>query len=417
MTKKILLITLIGIMLLSVGCSNDRGEITDEDNNNLEEEIVDENDKDKEKEEEVDEIEEIVNSMTLDEKIGQLLVFGLDGTVMDEHVKEMIEKNNIGGFILFGNNISDENQTVELLNSLKRTNAQNSIPLFLATDEEGGMVSRLPDSFSKLPNAKKIGDMNDRNISLEYGKILGARIKELGFNMNFAPVLDINSNPNNPVIGNRAFGSDVDTVVDNGLQVMRGINSEKVISVVKHFPGHGDTNTDSHIDLPVIDKEINELENLELVPFKEAINTDADGIMIAHILFQKLDAHNPSTLSYDIINGLLREKLSYDGVVISDDMTMGAIADNYTIEEASVKFLKAGGDLLLICHGYENQINVLNRIKQEVESHNITEEELDEKVYRIIRLKKAYNLQDSVIDEFSIEDVNSRTKEVLKRID
>jgi beta-N-acetylhexosaminidase len=311
----------------------------------------------------------------------------------------------------------DVDQTLELLNSIKKTNASSgNMPLFFALDEEGGKVARLSDFYTDLPSASKIGDINDSEISTEYGRILGERLKNFGFNVDFAPVLDVNSNPKNPVIGVRAFGSDVDTVVNNGLKVMEGIDSTGVIPVVKHFPGHGDTGTDSHVDLPVINKTLEELESLELVPFKKAIENEAQALMVAHILFRELDSEYPATLSHDIITGLLRENLSYDGVVISDDMTMGAIMENYTVEEASVKFLKAGGDILLICHGYENQLNALNRVKEEVKSGNITEDELDEKVYRIIKLKMKYGLKDNIVENIDLESINLRTKNLLNKI-
>lgn len=410
--KKLIILSFVILLLLLGGCRKDNENIVEnpEDNNPSEEDIVEEP-------EEVDEIQKILDGMTIDEKIGQLFIFGLEGTTLDEHMINVIESNHIGGFILFKQNIVDVDQTLELLNSIKKTNASSgNMPLFFALDEEGGKVARLSDFYTDLPSASKIGDINDSEISTEYGRILGERLKNFGFNVDFAPVLDVNSNPKNPVIGVRAFGSDVDTVVNNGLKVMEGIDSTGVIPVVKHFPGHGDTGTDSHVDLPVINKTLEELESLELVPFKKAIENEAQALMVAHILFRELDSEYPATLSHDIITGLLRENLSYDGVVISDDMTMGAIMENYTVEEASVKFLKAGGDILLICHGYENQLNALNRVKEEVKSGNITEDELDEKVYRIIKLKMKYGLKDNIVENIDLESINLRTKNLLNKI-
>ena len=410
MNRNIFLIIILVLILILSGCKNTREEIID-DNNQPNEKIIE-----KQELEDIDEIAELLKTMTIDEKIGQLFIFGLNGAEIDEHTINMINKNHIGGFILFKYNIEDEKQTANLLNSLKETNNVNPIPLFLSIDEEGGRVRRLPNSFLKLPEAKKIGDTNDGKISLEYGKILGIRIKSLGFNMDFAPVLDINSNPKNPVIGNRAFGSTTDIVVSNGLQVMKGIRSEDIISIIKHFPGHGNTSMDSHIDIPTVNEGLKELEGLELIPFTKGIDEGVDGIMVGHILYPELDKDMPATLSKNIINDILRGKLSYKGVVISDDMTMGAIVKNYSIEDASAKFLKAGGDIVLVCHGYENQLNVIDRIKQEVQIGNISEVELDEKVYRIIKLKQKYNIEDNLIDEVNIDAINARTKELLDKI-
>ncbi len=398
-------------MLIVSSCRNKKEDIID-DNKQDDGKVVEDNTEDKDK----DEVKEFIKNMTIDEKIGQLMIVGLDGTEIDENIKYMIEKKHIGGFILFKNNIVNAEQTAELLNTLKETNNSNPLPLFLSVDEEGGNVYRLPQEFLKMPAARKIGDINDEKISLEYGKILGMRIKSLGFNMDFAPVLDVNSNPNNPVIGNRAFGFTVDIVADNGLQAMKGINSENIVSIVKHFPGHGDTATDSHIKLPVVDKELKELESLELIPFAKAIAENVDGIMVAHILFPKIDGDNPSTISKAIIDDMLREKLAYDGVVISDDMTMGAIMENYGIEDASVRFLKAGGDIVLVCHGYDNQIKVIDKIREEVENGGITEGEIDEKVERIIKLKRKYNIEDNLIDKVDIEPVNAMTRGLLDEI-
>ena len=411
--KKLYLYILLSLILILTGCRKGESIV---DKNRQKEDMPEEEIESNEELENKDRIQNIIDEMTLGEKIGQLIIIGLNGYTIDDHTKEMIEKYNIGGFILFKYNISDENQTLELLNNLKKVNSNNSIPLFLSIDEEGGRVSRLPKSFSKLPSAGKIGDINDKDISLEYGKIIGKRIKSLGFNMNFGPVLDVNSNPKNPVIGDRAFGSTAEIVVDNGVQVMEGISSENIISVIKHFPGHGDTNMDSHIELPVIDKDLKEVEELELTPFIEGIKQGADGIMIGHILFSKLDSEYPATLSREIITKLLREKLAYNEIIISDDMTMGAIIKNYTIEDAAVKFLKAGGDIVLVCHGYENQIKIINRIKEEVNIGTISEEELDEKVYRILKVKEKYKLEDNLVEKVDIDSLNSQTKELLNKI-
>ncbi|NLY77729.1 MAG: beta-N-acetylhexosaminidase [Tissierellia bacterium] len=410
MLSKTLTISLLVIILILTGCGRIEEEPIVDEHNNGTDQIVEED------EEEIDEIMKIVNDMTVEEKIGQLFIFGLEGTEADESDLRAVEENHIGGFVLLKDNIDDADQTVRLLNTLKSRNSSNRLPLFLAVDEEGGLVSRLSDIYLDLPLASTIGEIDDGEVSLEYGQILGQRVRELGFNLNFAPVLDINSNPKNPIIGKRAYGTDVNTVVNNGLRVMEGINSTNVISVGKHFPGHGDTSVDSHIGLPVIDKSLEEMKSLELVPFEKAIEEGIDAIMVAHILFTQLDGENPATLSYNIITELLRERMSFDGVVISDDMTMGAIIENYTIEDAAYKFLKAGGDILLVCHGQDNRLKALNRIKDEVEKGNISEKELDEKVYRIVRLKMKYGLRDGIVEKYDVKSINNRIEQMLNRI-
>lgn len=413
MIKKIFTVILIGFVLILTSCNTGPIDTTEKEREKSNEGTIE---KEEEIPEEIDKIKEQLTNMTMEEKIGQLFIFGFTGREIDDKTIDMIEKNHIGGFILFKENIKSVEQNVDILNTLKETNKINPVPLFLAIDEEGGRVSRLPKPFPKMLPAKAIGDINDKDISLQYGKILGNRLKTIGFNMNFAPVMDINSNPKNPVIGDRAFGTTIDVVVDNSIQVMEGISLENIIPVIKHFPGHGDTKTDSHIDIPVVNKTMDELEKLELIPFTQAIETGVDSIMIGHILFPELDKSNPATLSNTIINDILREKLSFNGVIISDDMSMGAIAKNYNIEDAVVKFIKAGGDIALVCHSYEVQLSLFDRIKEELEKGNIKEEEINEKVYRIIKLKEKYDIDDSIIYEADIEKTNEKTKEFLDKI-
>ena len=416
MIKKPYLIILLVIVLLLTACNRAKMDVGEEDNFNKKNLKEDTPLKETNETQDIDEIQELLDNMTLEEKIGQLFIFGINGTKINQNTIELIEKNHIGGFILFRENIESGEQTLELLNDLKEKNKNNPLPLFLAIDEEGGRVSRLPREFPKMPAAKKIGDINNKDISFQYGEILGMRIKSLGFNMDFAPVMDINSNPKNPVIGDRAFGSTVDIVVDNSIETMKGINSKNIIPVIKHFPGHGDTIVDSHIDVPIINKSLEELEKLELIPFVKAIENDVDSIMIGHILFSELDDTNPATLSNTIINHILREKLKFKGVIISDDLNMGAIARNYDIKEAVIKYFKAGGDIALICHSEEEEYEIFNMIKDEIKNGKIKEEEIDEKVYRIINLKRKYNIEDNTIQNFNMQKLNGETEKFLKKL-
>ncbi|OLS02818.1 beta-N-acetylhexosaminidase [Tissierella creatinophila] len=357
-----------------------------------------------------------IEGMTLKEKIGQLLVVGFEGTSINSDIENYIENYKVGGFILFSRNIRNADESFKLINDIKEKNTQNSIPLFISIDEEGGGVSRLPKEFLKLPSAKMIGNANREEISFEYGKVIGVRVKSLGFNLDFAPVLDINSNPKNPVIGDRSFGDTEKIVSKNGISVVKGLKEEGLISAVKHFPGHGDTSVDSHKNLPVVYKTKDELKDLELIPFKKAIKEDIDAIMVAHILYKDIDKDYPATMSKSIIEKLLREDLSFKGVVMSDDMTMGAIIKTYSLEEASVKFLKSGGDILLICHGRDNPRLVFEAIEKAVEEKILSEEEIDKKVYRIISLKKKYKINDKSLMKYDIEKINKLTDDFLKKV-
>lgn len=363
-----------------------------------------------------DKIKKQIKSMTLQEKVGQLIISGFQGHEISDYTKELINKYYIGGFILFSRNINNKEQTLKLLNDLKGENSEKEIPLFLSIDEEGGKVSRLPNSYIKIPEAMKFGNKNDKEVSYNLGEILGRRVISLGFNLNFAPVLDIYSNSKNKVIGNRAYGTNAETVVENGIEVMRGIRNTGVIPAVKHFPGHGDTNLDSHIDLPIIDKTLEELENLELIPFEKAIKEEVEIIMIAHILYPEIDINYPATMSKNIIENYLRRTMGYNGVIVSDDMTMGGITKNYNLEDAVFKFIQSGGDLALICHGEENPILAINKIIDGVNKGDISQREIDEKVYRILNLKESYNLKDKRLESVNLENLNKDTKLLIEKL-
>ncbi len=362
-----------------------------------------------------EEITKLLQSMTLEEKVGQLVITGVDGYNNDEHSELLIKNYHVGGFILFKKNIQDSAQLSNLLNSLKASNASaNKVPLFLSVDEEGGRVSRLPDEFRKIPSNKVIGKKDDSALSYKVGAILGKELNSFGFNMDFAPVLDIDSNPKNPVIGDRSFGNTSELVSGLGVETMKGIQSQNIISVVKHFPGHGDTSVDSHVGLPKVNHDLERLMSFELVPFKKAIENGADTVMIAHILLPKLDSKNPASLSKAVITDLLRTKMNYNGVVITDDITMGAITKNFDIGAAAVKSIQAGGDIVLVCHGFDKQETVIKALLEAAESGQISAERLEESVYRILELKRKYSLADSPSGTVDPKSINAEIAELFK---
>lgn len=356
-----------------------------------------------------------INNMTLDEKIGQLIICGFDGYTLDNNFKNLIKENHLGGVILFSKNIKNSDGLINLINSLKETNSSNKIPLFISVDEEGGPVSRMPNEIYDIPSNKYIGQINNEDFSYEIGKLLGKQLSAFGFNLNFAPVLDINSNPNNPVIGIRSFGNDKDLVSKLGVKVINGIKEENIIPVAKHFPGHGDTSVDSHLNLPVVNHDFNRLNNFELIPFKEAIKNGVDAIMVAHILLPKLDKNNPATLSKTIITDILRNKLNFNGLILTDDMTMGAITENYNIGDAAVKSINAGSDIILVCHETNNINTVINSIKLAVSKNIITESRINESVYRILSTKEKFNLNNNTIDFVDIKSINYEVNKVLQK--
>src|SRR5699024_7934943 len=331
---KNIIVVLFVMSLLIIGCNkvgednmnNNKGNFNSEEKNDE----VKEND-----------IREKIESMSLDEKLGQLIIVGFEGTDINDNISSFIKDLKVGGVIHFKRNIESVEQVIELNNNIKELNKDSDIPLFVSIDEEGGDVSRLSQEYKDLPTANRLGQLDNEDVSFEYGELLGLRLKSLGFNLNYAPVMDINSNINNPVIGDRAFGNNPELVSKHGLQVMKGIESKNIISSIKHFPGHGDTGVDSHVGLPEMNKSLEEIREFEFVPFKNAIEDDLDMVMVGHILFSEIDNEYPSTMSKKIITNILRDELGFTGVVITDDLTMGAITKNYTLEEATLKFLQA----------------------------------------------------------------------------
>ncbi|WP_188384662.1 beta-N-acetylhexosaminidase [Ornithinibacillus halotolerans] len=350
----------------------------------------------------------LLETLTLDEKIGQMIIAGIEGTTPTPETINLIEDYKVGGIIFFRDNLTSYSQARNLVNGIKRMNANsNNIPLFLSVDQEGGRVFRLPD-LEGLPTSWDIGINNNPELSYQVGNILAQQLHAYGMNMNYAPVLDVNNNPDNPVIGDRAFGDSPDLVTKLGIQTMKGMSEENIIPVIKHFPGHGDTTVDSHYELPLIDKSLQQLYDLELIPFIEAIGQGADVVMIAHILFPQLDSVHPSSMSKAVITELLREELGFDGVVVTDDMMMDAIENHYDIGDAAVLSIKSGTDIILISEHYEDIVHTIEKIKMAVQQGELSEQRIDESVERILRLKEKYNLNNEEVEYHDLQYINEQ---------
>lgn len=388
-------------LLISCGGNNIKEEKDDKEQSNNKEQINNEEGK------VVDKVKEKLDTMTLNEKIGQLFIVGFEGDTINDEIKDLVSNQHVGGVIYFSRNVVDSNQIINLNNEIK--SLENDIPLFISIDEEGGLVSRVPEEFVSLPSSGYIGEFNDENLSYSVGKILSEELNMLGFNMDFAPVLDIDSNPNNTVIGERAFGNNAEIVSRLGIKTMEGLRDGGVIPVVKHFPGHGDTDIDSHYGLPIVTKTLEELKNLEFIPFKNAIDNGADAVMVSSIILSTIDSENPSTMSKKVMADILRNDLGFEGVIATDDMTMGAIMDNYNLSDAVVMSINSGGDLILVCHGYDDILNSILAVKDAVNSNIISEERINDSVYRILKLKEKYKVNDDKIDgNIDINSINTK---------
>lgn len=343
------------------------------------------------KETDQDYISKLLEEMTLEEKIGQMMIIHYREPKLDETLSNMLETIKPGGFIFFKENLVTYEDSLELIKSIKDS---AKIPMFLSIDQEGGKVDRLKTikgiSFSNMPAMSEIGKTNNEDIAYGTGAQIAHNLKMLDLNMNFAPVLDIYSNPKNTVIGTRSFGDNVEIVSKMGLALSKGLKDNDIIPVYKHFPGHGNTETDSHVALPIVTKSKEELLKEELIPFKNAITNGAEVIMIGHLAVPSItNSYIPASLSKKIITNLLKEELNYQNIVITDALNMKALTDNYSEKEIIEKAINAGVDILLMP---ENPINAVNIIKEGITSGSIKEEQINSSVKKILNLKYKYNI-------------------------
>ena len=337
----------------------------------------------------------IVAGMTLEQKIGQLLHVGLRGRVLDPTIARQIGQSYVGGVILFARNIGTPEQLRELTRGLQFASMRASVvPLLISVDQEGGRVQRLgPELATHFPSLMAVGRTDSSSYAEEIGLVTGHELRRLGINLVLAPVLDINNNAANPVINVRSFGQTAGVVTRLGLAYNRGVAAALSGPVIKHFPGHGDTSVDSHLDLPVIHKTRSQLEELELVPFRAAIADGARIVMVAHLLLPDLDPSHPASLSRSTVSGLLREEVGFDGLVMTDAIEMQAIADRYSPGQIAVQAFRAGVDILLVS-GYDPRViaEMVRALRAGFVSGELSIADLDRSVERQIGYKLAQGL-------------------------
>ncbi len=324
--------------------------------------------------------------MNLKSKISQLLVGGFDGPTPPKDLSKLIKSHGMGGVILFRTNLEEPVQIARLNNRLQRLSSL--APLFIMVDQEGGRVCRLPLPFTRFPPGAMLGVCNSYRLAYRVGQATARELKAVGINMNLAPVLDVNTNPANSVIGDRAFGSDPMLVSKLGLAQMVGLEDQKVLACGKHFPGHGNTLEDSHFALPSVGESLDRMIQVELKPFQHAIENRIQAIMTAHVIYKSLDPRHPATLSKKIITKLLREAMRFRGLVLTDDLYMKAVADHYELTQASIQSIQAGADLLLICREPEAQIRVIDALYQAVKKGALSEQRIDQSLSRILAVKE-----------------------------
>ncbi|MED4587369.1 glycoside hydrolase family 3 protein [Priestia flexa] len=378
----------------------------------------------------------IVSEMTLEEKVGQMLMpdfrnwkkqgdkMAVGFTEMNDEVGSIIKKYHIGGVILFAENVVDTEQTVRLVNGLQ--SASEDIPLLVTIDQEGGIVTRL-QSGTNLPGNMALGATRRERNAYKTGEIIGKELSSLGINVNFSPTIDVNNNPGNPVIGVRSFSSDPKLVAKLGVQTIKGLQKQNIATAAKHFPGHGDTAVDSHYGLPVVSHDKKRLDEVELYPFKQAMDAGVDMIMTAHLQFPALDDTTytskkdgqqitvPATLSRGIITDLLRKELGYNGIVVTDALNMKAISDNFGQEEAVIMAINAGVDIALMpaqvnsIEMEKNLEDVYSGVINAVHSGEIPMAEINDSAERIIDLKIKRGIY-----EATDQNVDKKVKNALR---
>jgi beta-N-acetylhexosaminidase len=333
----------------------------------------------------------LISKMSLEEKIGQMFQVGFSGAEITSGISEMIRDYHVGGIIYFRRNIKSLRQVFKLSNELQAIsiNQRVGLPLMISTDQEGGIVHRLIGG-THFPGSMVLGATKNTELAERMGQAIAKELETVGINMNFAPVLDVNCNSLNPVIGVRSFGEDPFWVAKLGVAFIKGVQAEGVIACGKHFPGHGDTVADSHLTLPVVKHDRNHLEKVEFYPFMQAIQAGVDSIMTAHICFPSIEPKEdiPATLSYNVLTNLLRKELGYRGIIITDCMEMKAIADGFGISEGAIMSIKAGSDIVLVSHSINKQKQAIEMVVEAVRKGEISEERINQSLLRILQLKK-----------------------------
>jgi beta-N-acetylhexosaminidase len=319
---------------------------------------------------------------------GQLLVGGFPGEQIHEEFASLVTEGVIGGAILFPSNPTSLEQLADSMERL--TSLTPPWPLWVAIDQEGGRVQRLRAPFPQLPPMRTFGDARKKTLAQRAGHLIGESLRLFGIQQDYAPVLDVDSNPANPIIGDRSFSRDPSTVARLAAAFIDGLQTAGVAACGKHFPGHGDTGSDSHLELPTLPHDRARLDEIELVPFRAAVRADVAAIMTAHILFPALDAEHPATLSERVIEPLLRKELGFDGVIVSDDLEMRAIADHYGIEDAAVRAVRAGCDQLIISERPSLMRSAHRALVDAVERGSLEKRRLFEAAERVRRLKATF---------------------------
>jgi beta-N-acetylhexosaminidase len=323
---------------------------------------------------------------------GQCLMIGFDGYQASAELRQLLREHAIGGVILFARNVAEPEQLAALVAELQdiARAAGHERPLLVAVDQEGGRVARLRAPWTEWPPMRTLGRSGSEDLARRTGAALAEQLVPCGIHLDFAPVVDVDTNARNPVIGDRSFGDDPSLVARLGAALVEGLQAGGVAACAKHFPGHGDTELDSHLALPAVDHSPDRLGDVELRPFRAAIAAGVASVMTAHVVVRALDEELPATLSPRVVRELLRAELGFGGVVVSDDLEMKAIAGKWRARVAAVRAVQAGCDLLLVCHSADAQAEAHEALVRAVESGAISHKDLEDAAERVRRLKERF---------------------------
>lgn len=321
--------------------------------------------------------------------IGQLAFVGFDGYALPDGVRQLAKTFDIGGVVFFARNVQEPEQVAEL--SRASQGLAEEMPLWVSVDQEGGRVARLKRPFTEWPPMQTLGRAGDDALAARFARALATELTAVGISLDFTPVLDVLTNPKNPVIGDRALAERAEDVARLGAAIIRTLQAEGIAACGKHFPGHGDTSVDSHFELPLVEHPPDRLDAVEYVPFKAAIAADVAAIMTAHILLPALDEERPATLSRRIVYGELREKLGFNGLILTDDMSMKAISSRYGLSEATVQAIAAGCDGVLMCApGADAQMAALEALIYAVEQGRVPQKRVEDALARQRKVKARF---------------------------
>ena len=351
-----------------------------------------------------------IKNLSIEEKIGQMIIVGLDTKEPYARLEELVVKHKVGGILLYKKNYKTYEEMVKLINHIKKLNSNNKVPILICIDQEGGRVNRMPKEFLNIPPANTLSNYKNEDLVKKSGEIMSEMLSSVGINLNFAPVLDIKRFSNNHAIGDRAFSDDIEQIKKYSTIIIEELQDKNIIPVIKHFPGHGLTVSDTHFKIPIVKKEIEEIENTDMQPFEEAIKKGADAVLISHMKIKKADSKNPVSISRRFICKYLRKKYRYNGVILTDDMRMRSMRLKYGEYIAIQKAFQAGNDIIV----FKNILNdkIYEKLLKDIKLQKIKESRINKSVNRVLKMKEKYKINDKEIDIDNnlIDRINNQIK-------